>query len=272
MGKPELKKDFEETSGVKDVSTVILRRRRTFEHRMLDFAENPVLSKLVGFGNKHGESPAHGVLQGTMLALRNFEDKYLLQREFYFDADAQEEDLKIIFLQTMDTLVKKWPLMAKEKYDWGKVCDAINREMQEIAGVFDLRGQMQKNVGEWFENYKINQTTEKLCREREDLNMQALRAHEELAYFAAVGGTKEVLENVRGRILQIDDRLRELPKDPKVKDAAFVRPTVVSQQTVALKKPAGNYEDGEKTIITRRPEVPGKGDWKKKIPLFGRFF
>lgn len=270
---PNYKQEFEDISGVKDISQVVKQRRKWMDIALRDMQNNDVLKDLVSYTlPKYGQRD-HGVLKEMNLRLNEFYDKFLMEdRESFFDGEAHLKELSSIFAQTMDTLVKKWPTLAKAGHDWNKVCDAISQTMRMVSGSFGLSAEMNTIVNDWFDNYRRSQGTEIKYNEREKLNNEAIRAHSELAYFATVGADRAVMEQVRSRIVAIDKRLGKLPVDPRPENVpAFSRVDPMRQRKVIVAQPEIENDD-EKTVITRRAEVPGKGGWMKKIPFFGRFF
>lgn len=259
----KLGKEFEEISGVRDVSTIVTKRRNAFEHALIDVAEDKTLGYLVAFGNKNGAREEHGLLRGLILDLRGFQDKYLLQQENFFESDAQRNELEVIFAKAMREVINKWPLLAKQGYDWGVLCKALSDRMESVAGVFGLSQPMGNSMAEWFVEYRKGQTTEQKYRERDEMNQKAVRAYSELAYLSAVGASQVVMDQVRQRIAGIDKELTRLPVDPRSENVpAFSKFNPQQTKRVIIDEP---------TVITRRPQmavarpepVAKKSFWKK---------
>ena len=252
MHQPDYNREFEEKSGVRHVSTIVKKKKNDFEHALIDMANDKTLGYLVAFGYKPQGRSDFGLLQGLVLDLRDFQEKYLDHLELVFDGEAQEKALEEIFAKTMQLVIKKWPLLEKQGYNWEQLCKALRDRMAGVAKVFGLDEMMENNISKWFVDYQKGAVTKQKFTERNEQNKRALEAYGQLAYLSTVGADKKVIDQVRHRIAGIDKKLTALPVDLSAEAIpAFSKVSHHPVKKVIIDEP---------TLITRKPKLMEKKD------------
>ncbi|MGL5831343.1 MAG: hypothetical protein ACRCZE_04310 [Candidatus Altimarinota bacterium] len=282
------------------VAELMREKRYAFQRAVFEMESDPNLAELVKMGSGRKEA---GLLRGMVDELNNFEDQYLGDDHFSAEASLQLDALEKIFDRGMNKLIINWASL-QNKYDWGTLARTLESDMLKAAKVVGLDSELKVSIKKWFSGYQKKQRQEKLYVDRDKLNMEALQAHQQLAYYKSNGGSREVIEDIRAKIQVIDDQLRDLPVDPQNAPAFsslnpnnpnYNREKVVIKNVVRPNEPAAKefkkskWAEPEDTKISARKMQQMKEELKarklaeqkseggvrgflKKIPLLGRLF
>jgi hypothetical protein len=296
----EHKEEISEVRARHTVAELMREKRYAFQRAVFEMESDRNLAGLMKMGRDKKDA---GVLRSMVDELNNFEDQYLADDQFSAESKLLLDALEKIFDRSMNKLIVNWNML-EAKYDWSTLAGALEYHMLKAAAVIGLDSDLKVAIKKWFSGYQKKQRQEKLYVDRDKLNMEALQAHQQLAYYKSNGGSKEVIEEIRAKIQVIDDQLRDLPVDPENAPAFsslnpnnpdYDRKKVIVKNTVRSKEPAAKefkkskWADPEDTVVSARKLQEMKAELKarklaeqkpvggvrgflKKIPLLGRLF
>jgi hypothetical protein len=267
----------ESDSGLKavpKVESIVLRKRNSFEDAMVDMQSDPMMIPLLTSGSAAKGGAGRGILNFTLSDWHRFTEKYLKNNEQFFDKAGQQQDLAAIFNKSMNQVIKKWPELAAQGYQWESLCASIQKHLLELASILNLRNELAESISNWFTAYREIQENERKYGERDRLAAEALQKHQQLAYLKTTGqDNEEVSANVRIRIAKIDDEISKMPAHPD-HQPAFSTYKNRADRAIAPETPQGQRPSAwveQPPVSTKRP-VTGWRAAAKKIPLLGRFF
>lgn len=291
----------EDVARMKHYDAEVKREKRyNFQRAVFDLESDAYLAELMKMGRGRKDA---GILRSMVEELNNFEDQYLGDEHDSADAKLQLKELEGIFSRSMNKLIVNWGDL-QSKYDWATIAFALEGHMSKAAKVVGLDKELKVNIKKWFSDYQRKQKLEKQYVDRDKLNMEALQAHQQLAYYKTNGGSKEVIEDIRAKIKVIDDQLKELPVDPEfspafselnprqkvlIRGETRVNDRVKNQESEVKEFKKSRWAESEDAVISARKMQEMKAEQKarklaeekpvggvrgflKKIPLLGRLF
>lgn len=144
---------------------------------------------------------AEGRLNAVFKRMDDFHKWVFKNEQNYLNPEEIVQNLSGHFNEAMQSIIKKWQKLSMAGVEWNGFCWSMQKLFVEMGRVFGVGAEIQSYINRWFEIYR-----------RDQLNSQALGAHRELAYYRTVGGgDKKIIDDVRGKIQNIEDQLSKLP-------------------------------------------------------------
>jgi hypothetical protein len=242
-----------------------------------------VLFKMGGFTSKENKG---GMLRSVIDDLQKFEDKYLSERNYIksgeerleemrkiqsnFDEESSLENLRKIFVRAMEKIVANWSVLGRQQYDWQEIAEFMSGKFGDIARLMGFGEVYQGHMNNWFIRYSKDQQA---FEKRDKLNEEALTLEQQLAYYRSNGATKNVINETRSRLENINKQLEELPADPNAAPAfSKFNPNQKTHIDSPYLKEKGKTVGQKMTETESEKKVGGLRGFLKKIPLLGRWF